>query len=515
MKRFAIVMSSLLAFSVVFAQGVTEKMEEGVYAIKISPNGKWIGSMAGDASIYDVEKGNYVYYDGCFLGIGNVMADNGMAVGDMHDIAAIMYNQKIILPPSLGGNKYWFCDINGITPDATRITGIINNPNRGETYYVPFIAEVDGDGNVSDPVFLPYPKTDFFNMAPQYVSGIWISRDGKTVMGQVQDWRGMYSYPIVFKENAGGEWEYFLPSASMFNPQHIEIPENPWKNEPPYPEVEDFLTGQSKQAYLAAYEAFSVGLGPWPDPYKYFTEEQAVLYELALEAYNEWYYGHEAAMKSYTKIYNQVLMTTPSFNANDAALDPNGNYFLCPGGEEDAEGNPVSRLYRFEATKEGATVISKPQGGYYPTQILPNGTVIITLGLQVGPRSYMLLPGTDEWITLEEYFNKSNPDVAAWIHSQAPNGNGILCVNDDMTVFSGGLYADLWTGYSEDSYIYNTYIITMGTSGVERIAEAPADGVYHVYNLQGVKVAETRDVSDIGALPKGIYLVNGKKFVNK
>lgn len=52
-----------------------------------------------------------------------------------------------------------------------------------------------------------------------------------------------------------------------------------------------------------------------------------------------------------------------------------------------------------------------------------------------------------------------------------------------------------------------------GQAGVESLIDDAAHGVYKVYNPQGVKVLETLDASEINNLPKGIYIVNGKKVV--
>lgn len=56
-----------------------------------------------------------------------------------------------------------------------------------------------------------------------------------------------------------------------------------------------------------------------------------------------------------------------------------------------------------------------------------------------------------------------------------------------------------------------TYPFTVGEAGVESIPVSE-DGIYKVYNLQGVKVAEgTADV--LRSLDKGLYIINGVKVV--
>ena len=51
-----------------------------------------------------------------------------------------------------------------------------------------------------------------------------------------------------------------------------------------------------------------------------------------------------------------------------------------------------------------------------------------------------------------------------------------------------------------------------GQAGVEGILADPENGLYQVYNPQGIKVLETKESSDLNNLPKGIYIINGKKI---
>lgn len=53
-----------------------------------------------------------------------------------------------------------------------------------------------------------------------------------------------------------------------------------------------------------------------------------------------------------------------------------------------------------------------------------------------------------------------------------------------------------------------------GNSGIRSLTE-DKDGIYKAYNLQGVKVLETKDSQQVNSLPQGIYVVNGKKVYVK
>ena len=63
--------------------------------------------------------------------------------------------------------------------------------------------------------------------------------------------------------------------------------------------------------------------------------------------------------------------------------------------------------------------------------------------------------------------------------------------------------------------VVNSTMVNIGNveAGVESLVAEPTDGIYRVYNLNGVKVLETKDASAFDALPKGVYIVNGKKVM--
>ena len=63
------------------------------------------------------------------------------------------------------------------------------------------------------------------------------------------------------------------------------------------------------------------------------------------------------------------------------------------------------------------------------------------------------------------------------------------------------------------TYVYGTLTVTVPVG----IAAVPADlpATTAVYDLQGRKVTQTADPAAFKALPKGIYIVNGKKVVKK
>ncbi len=95
-------------------------------------------------------------------------------------------------------------------------------------------------------------------------------------------------------------------------------------------------------------------------------------------------------------------------------------------------------------------------------------------------------------------------------------------LNSEGSRFNYGNYeVDPFRGYfrlrtSVASAPESLTIVGAGTDGIEMIPATPADGMVSVYNLSGIKVAEVQMTGgrvDLGNLPRGIYVINGQKFI--
>ena len=516
MKKATLFLSGLLLPLVGMAQGTANaSMENGQYFLKLSPNGKYICSGGGDAAIYTLSTKELTIYPEANFGIGNTIADNGMAVASINDKAVLLYNGNTIYPSNL--LKYWFCDLNGITRDGTRLTGIINNPGRG-LMYVPIVAEVDANGNVSDPVILPYPDKDFLNATPQFASAVWISDDGKTIGGQVLDSMGFFCYPIIYQQDASGNWSYYLPTKDLFNPTGLPIPENPWENEPTFPDPETFMSGALLQAYQEAYQAYlDGGLPEAPVPEEYMTFEEYEKYADAVEKYNDWFYGEQNAMREYIRMYNEILSTSPSFSLNDFAMQPDGKVMAQHGGVINDEDEMEGKIFIFDIEARTYKTIEGPNNTAAPKQILSDGSIIVSRGVRDVPTSWILTPGASEFITMEEYFSPKYPEITEFLEKNCAHGNGIVSASHDLSVWTGGMTFECLTNFNEDidTDIYYSYILTNldNLAGIETLVSEGNDGIFRVYNLNGVKLLETKDASQLRSLDKGIYIVNGKKII--
>lgn len=89
-----------------------------------------------------------------------------------------------------------------------------------------------------------------------------------------------------------------------------------------------------------------------------------------------------------------------------------------------------------------------------------------------------------------------------------PSGSYTLVVPEGA-VF---LYMADYTVYCNAASEYK-FTRTDGEWTGVKTAEAEADGIYRVFNLQGVGIMTTRDSEALKTLPKGIYIVNGRKIM--
>lgn len=93
--------------------------------------------------------------------------------------------------------------------------------------------------------------------------------------------------------------------------------------------------------------------------------------------------------------------------------------------------------------------------------------------------------------------------------------NTVLQVNLSGSIFEDGDYSfEFPTNQVQNSQGYvnpaQTFTFSVGDTGIDGIA---SEGTYSVYDLNGVKIMETREAAFVKALPAGLYVINGKKIV--
>ena len=283
----------------------------------VSPNGKYAVSVLYEkVSIHDLSTGKvYTYEEGYASGNGNSLSNTGVVVGSTMETTACYWKDGVWHDIEVGNRAMSKAD--GITPDGTRIVGAVSPGDYDGSFeglmLTPCYWDVQADGTLSDIKYLPYPAKDFVGRTPQYVTAISVSEDGKTVAGQIQDYSGFVCQPIIYRQNADGEWSYELIHEELFHPEGIEIPEDPgeWEGEVPMPE--SYMSEEEQAAYNTAVEEHEKTNPEYPEYKDYMSEEEYAAYEAALEAFYETWEGEPPMLESY--------MTEDEMAAYNAAIE--------------------------------------------------------------------------------------------------------------------------------------------------------------------------------------------------
>lgn len=540
------------------------------YGHKISQDGSFSVGEAIDAQSAwgrDNVSGEVYFYYACSTGDGNCITKDNVVVGTdkVYMKAALMLPKKDADPVLVSSlTKYSESYAHGITWDGTRLVGIVYNPNSSDLdeidpdkqteTYLPVVVNVDPDNNFTaeDPIILPTPPKDFFGLRPQYCTAEWISDDGTVVLGQVIDNSGHFAYPIVYTEQSNGEWAYALPSEPLFNPDNAPIPEFPVPAVKQPNPVNYIGNEEFKKLYQEMWDALLNGESDVnPDellnpavagPDALMTEQEWKEYSQALNEYKLYFETeYEEELNEYYEEYSKFIALSTNFLQSSMAMTQDGKMFSQTKVTNRFSGNtPIA--YRnpilFNLTTNTYKMYGDNLCQFEVSQILPDGTLIALTPQpssntpDLSPqRTYVCAPGSEEFVAIDEYIKANNPEYYAWyqeylfhnveigydqlgqVVSQEMTVSGLVAVSDDFTSLSGGV--DGWS-YDYETGDWFTYFFSNLTApaAVESI-EAEGMNGYKVYNLQGVKVLESKSELNLNQLPKGVYIINGKKHLVK
>lgn len=336
---------------------------QGASFQQISANGQYaLSNVYGTVVYYNLEDGTFTPFDedetgttSYTLGCGNgITADGTIFVGSYlaHFNAAYYENgewRDLPVPDPDKTNTS-----HGITPDGSRICGNIglNEMTFDEVIMqIPCYWERQADGTYGDPVILPYPTKDLFGQTPQYLTAVTISDDGKTIVGQMQFSSGSMAIPVLYQQDAQGEWSYSLPTKHLFNPNEIEAVENPGEFEEMAPSYEDYMTQEEQDEYYAAIDEYYQNQdwsAPYPEFVDYMTPEAKAAYLAATAEYQEKYDAWWAKYEAYLDYSNQVIEESPNFLFNNVLLSTDGRYIVSTLEETDPNAGPwdfFSQIY--------------------------------------------------------------------------------------------------------------------------------------------------------------------------
>lgn len=333
MKK-VLLLSAVVAMSAAAVNAIEPQVLDDVTINKLSPNGNWgTSDMYGTVTIFDFANDEkYVYTEdyenpeksiSCTIGNGNAISNSGVIVGCLNYGMTPAYwenGEWKMLPVGEIDGQY---SADAISADGSVICGYVSNA--GETSILPAVWCRNADGTYGDYKILPHPTTDLTGRAPQYITAVCISNDGKTVAGQIQDYRGSMPQPIVYRLNDKNEWEYELIHPELINVNNTEFPE--WKEEPTYPKPENFMTPENLAKYEEAYRIYEENGYKdelEPNPADYLSAEELAAYYVAENEYNEWVTLCNEVNEA---LFGLMDAGAAMFVYNNVFLSGNGKYY--------------------------------------------------------------------------------------------------------------------------------------------------------------------------------------------
>lgn len=530
---------------------------------RISANGRYIVSeVYGTVRIYDLVEGtyqeftedeNYIYYYS--LGLGNcITADGSILLGSTKNDcdAAYLQNGEWHHVPVLSEENTNLT--NGITPDGSRICGSVGLTAislEEVTMLAPAYWDRKADGTgYGECHVLPYPKQDLFGDKPQYITGISISSDGKTIVGQMVFSSDMMTIPVIYKEDDKGEWSYSLPTKDLFNPNKLEPVENPGDG-PASPNYEDYMTEEEIAAYNAAINKFyedNDWSAPYPEYTDFMTDEEKAAYEAAYAQYETANEEWDAKFNAYMEYMTEVMNASPNFLFNNVLISTDDKYIVCTLEREDPNSDPFSwfpsRLYTpcTINIETGEFKIHPIETTCLASGVADNGIIYGYNGQNKTPMTGYVLQG-DSYQTLQEYITTANPAYGEWILKNMTHEvivdydeqwneiteecvfTGMPISTPDMSViafwdnnpwnpesFAEGVVFDM----TQDSGISAVSVakakgLTVGANGTVKV---PAGFVsLKVYNLSGACVESVKNPAGTVTLNlgSGLYIAKGTR----
>lgn len=416
-------------------QAATPQKIENFNITCVSPDGRYVVSELYGAVVIikDLQQDkDYVYaceegVTDYSIGHGNAFSDNGIMVGSTVFDGDAAYWRDGEWHQIEVAKKYPMRFTNAITKDGSMIVGDVWNlentlGNDGLMMVPSFWLDADGDGVYESETLLPYPDKDLFNGIPQYVNAINVSGDGKVIVGQVVASSGFFIYPIAWKQDAEGKYQYYYPGIELFNPNHLEIPQDPGP-QPSMPNEDDYMTAEQLEAYNAAYMEWAMNgyEGVMPEKKDFMSPEQKAAYEAAYAAYveaqNIWYPKYLA----FEEASNAIMRTSPNYVFNTCSMSRNGKYMAQVCTQEGEEYWDPSFNYTMQFDLENGTVKKFPASqNVAPYEVLDNGTVLgaeffSMMSSTMPSQAYIANAENSEYALLADYLKTADPATYQWL----------------------------------------------------------------------------------------------------
>lgn len=516
-----------------------------VYIQAISPNGKYAVSntSTNELVIIDLESGKKYSYtsesddDGFYSGIGSCLSNNGILVGGRSMSSAEYWKDDQWYPLDVPGTMGFSNTANAITPDGSRICGMIGvhglSLDGDNLMVVPCIWNAEGDG-FGKYVQLPYPETDFEGRLPQYIKAIDISGDGKTVIGMITDAVGWINYPILYFEDENGSWRYEIPHLELLVPEGTEFPKYPGDFNVMMPSEEDYMTVAELDAYNEALQEYydSGYTLPYPQYKDYMSEDELEEFNEALAEYNVKYYAWEEKYDAWSEVFNEILDYYPNYENNSVRISNDGLTYGCSIAKRDPlSWGPRGTKYNTWVFEINSDKIYKyDQQDNLSLTYLANGGVAVAsspVSFDSLDNSFVLKDG--EVTGMYDWMNSKSPEYASWMKQnmefeywgydeetwdqilKKEFATGHAVSNPDLSVMALSVLNigfdegdDVWEDPDYEQAIGYGFIFNLNAGSAVNLVRPAAEGKV-IYDLSG------RQLKEVSA--PGIYIINGEKKV--
>lgn len=501
-----------------------------------------------DAILYfesDYDEMNEYYTPYYSLGFGNIFSENGLMVGCIDACTPGYLNLEegewIALPIREGdANPAKNNHADAITPDGSRICGGIALSNFGtdaaDVMMAPVIWDRKADGTYGEYQVLPYPTKDLTGRVPQYCTARWMSDDGRTIAGTVTDYSGFIIIPIVYRQNAKGEWSYELLAEELIYNTEAKFPDYP-TYEPKYVNPEKYLNEAEMTAFEAASKAYNDSLSAaysgeadYPSYYPYATDfmvENLTQYSADTAVFNKENKLYQDSLEAFNDVfYDSDVVYNTSFEFNGLSLSRDGKYVSHTLHMEDPNPDPLSWFpevlsvpHRFNLQAEGNPVeVCKDQTKGLISSTLNDGRVLIlndgaTRNTYVWPVGTSYTTSLYEFIrtknqaigdTIQKYFTFSLPEYdEEWnvTPGEPQIYMGTAAANGVANLFYGFMINDFVN--SGDWYIISYVVDLTKDTFVKQICN-DLDEVKRFWNLNGCPVSAEQE---------GLLISEGKKHL--
>lgn len=456
-KIFTLAMAAMLAMQA--SAQVTEKYEEVGFS-KMSPDGKWlVENLQGAMNILDRNTGTKYSCqdaDGLVLympGLGNCVTNEGAVAGTGGDYAAVWKDGEWTNLPQDSGIGTSFNAANAITPDGHRIVGILGRDgsslqgnNAMMAFPVVWTKNAKGEYECKK---LPCPETDFAGLAPQYITAMYISDDGKTVVGHLRDFTGFYVMPIVYTEGADGEWSYKVIGQKNVYKEDLIDQLPPMPTSPTMPDPAKYMTADDVEKYNAAVEEYNEKVDlffqgvideypEYPLYENYMSDEtQKAAYLAAVAQYQKDQQQFNEDYTAYVAKRDEIV-TNMSFAQNVAFLSSDGRYLgvvLEDRSTSDAWGGASDKYVGyFDLAEDKPEFVKVTDGGDYTlTGMTDTRDMFVASPAMENTRSTFVVKAGAGNATLQlpDYIATSSAQAAQWVKDNNTYDVDIYGLDDD------------------------------------------------------------------------------------